>query len=111
MILTLSTIISISLCFFLKKIQRIIYATIASVEKWKEDDPPYSILFKIFAIDIPEELSNEVEKAKDDIAVKQIGIEWAIKQSKELKEAKVPVLHYYTMGQSEATKAIASQVF
>ncbi len=70
-----------------------------------------SILPKIFAIDIPEELSNAVEKAADDKAVKQIGIEWAIMQSKELKQAKVPVLHYYTMGQSEATKVIASQVF
>lgn len=70
-----------------------------------------SILPKVFAIDIPEDLANAVESAKDDAAVKQIGIEWAIQQSKELKTAKVPVLHYYTMGQSEATKAIASKVF
>jgi methylenetetrahydrofolate reductase (NADPH) len=70
-----------------------------------------TILPKIFHIDIPEALVNEVEKCKDDKAVKQVGIEWAIQQSKELKEAKTPVLHYYTMGLSEATKAIASQVF
>jgi len=70
-----------------------------------------SVLPKIFHIDIPEELSNAIENCKDDKAAKQIGIEWAIKQSKELKAAGVPVLHYYTMGLSEATKAIASQVF
>ncbi len=70
-----------------------------------------TILPKIFHIDIPEDLVLEVEKCKDDKAVKQVGIEWAIQMSKELKAAKVPVLHYYTMGLSEVTKKIASQVF
>ncbi len=60
---------------------------------------------------MPEDLVSAVEDCKDDKAVKQVGIEWAIQQSKELKAAGVPVLHYYTMGLSEATKAIASKVF
>jgi methylenetetrahydrofolate reductase (NADPH) len=70
-----------------------------------------TVLSKLFHIDFPEELVLEVEKCKDDKAVKQIGIEWAIQQSLELKNASIPVLHYYTMGLSEATKAIASKVF
>ncbi|MDZ4668245.1 MAG: methylenetetrahydrofolate reductase [NAD(P)H] [bacterium] len=70
-----------------------------------------TILPKIFHIDMPEDLVQAVEKCKDDKAVKQVGIEWAIQQSKELKAAKVPVLHYYTMGLSEVTKAIATEVF
>lgn len=70
-----------------------------------------SVLPKIFHIDLPEDLSNAIEACKDDKAVKQVGIEWAIQQSKELKAAKVPVLHYYTMSVAEATRAIASQVF
>ncbi len=70
-----------------------------------------SILPKIFHIDIPEALSNEIEKCKDDKAVKEVGIEWAIQQSKEQKAAGIPVLHYYTMGLADATKKIASQVF
>ena len=44
-------------------------------------------------------------------AVKEIGIEWCIQQSKELLERGAPVLHYYTMGKSEITKRIASSVF
>jgi methylenetetrahydrofolate reductase (NADPH) len=70
-----------------------------------------TVLPKVFHIDIPEELVLAVENCKDDKAVKQVGIEWAVEQSKQLKAAKVPVLHYYTMGLSEVTKAIASQVF
>ena len=66
---------------------------------------------KIFHIDLPDDLVSAVEDCKDDKAVKQVGIEWAIQQSKELKAAGVPVLHYYTMGLSEATKAIASEIF
>lgn len=66
---------------------------------------------KIFHIDIPEALSEAVENAKNDDAVKQIGIEWCIEQSKELRKANVPVLHYYTMGKSEATYKIAKEVF
>lgn len=70
-----------------------------------------TVLPKIFHIDIPEALSDAVEKAKDDKQVKEIGIEWAIQQCKELKAAGVPVLHFYTMGRSEATKKIAEAVF
>jgi methylenetetrahydrofolate reductase (NADPH) len=70
-----------------------------------------TVLPKIFHIDIPEALAEAVERAKDDRQVKEIGIEWAIQQCKELKAAGAPVLHFYTMGRSEATKAIAEQVF
>ena len=70
-----------------------------------------SVLSKMFHIDIPEELADEVENSKDDKAVKRVGVEWAINQSKELKAAGVPCLHYYTMSRSEATIEIAKAVF
>lgn len=64
-----------------------------------------------FFIHLPDDLVKAVEKAKNNEAVKQIGIEWAIAQSKELKAAHVPSLHYYTMGDSETTRKIAESVF
>lgn len=70
-----------------------------------------TVLPRIFHIDIPNELVTEVEKCKDDKQVKRVGIEWAIAQSKELKAAGVPCLHYYTMSRSEATIEIARSVF
>lgn len=66
---------------------------------------------KIFHIDLPEDLVDAVEACKNDADVKKIGIEWCIQQSKELKAAGVPVLHYYTMGKSEATYQVAREVF
>lgn len=70
-----------------------------------------NILPQVFRLNLPDTLVNEVEKCEDNKAIRQVGIEWAIAQSKELKEAGVPVVHYYSMGKSDNIKAIASQVF
>jgi len=70
-----------------------------------------SILPTIFYIDIPEELADEVEKCSDNAAVKQVGIEWAIRQSKELMKKGVPTLHFYSMGKSDPIYRIAKELF
>ena len=69
------------------------------------------VLPQIFRIDLPEDLINAVENAKSPAEIRQVGIEWAIEQSKELKAAGVPVLHYYSMGKSENIRQIAKAVF
>lgn len=70
-----------------------------------------TILPSIFHIDIPDDLYNEIEKCKDNAAIKEVGIEWGIQQSKELMEAGVPVLHYYSMGKSDSVYRIAKELF
>ena len=69
------------------------------------------LLPQVFRIDLPQDLIDAVETCKNNKEVRQIGIEWAIEQSKELKAAGVPVLHYYSMGKSDNIKAIAQAVF
>jgi methylenetetrahydrofolate reductase (NADPH) len=59
-----------------------------------------SIIPRTFYVDIPTELSDEILKCKDDTCVEQVGTEWLLAQSKELKAAGVPVLHYYTLGKA-----------
>ena len=70
-----------------------------------------SFLPKFFHIDYPVELSNELIKCKDNKAVEQVGIEWGIQQSKELKAHGVPCIHYYTMSNSTSVQKIAREVF
>jgi len=70
-----------------------------------------SFLPKFFHIDYPEALSKELLKCKSNSDVMQVGIEWGIQQSKELKAAGAPCIHYYTMSNSESVKAIANQIF
>jgi methylenetetrahydrofolate reductase (NADPH) len=70
-----------------------------------------TFLPKLFHIDYPEALAKELLKCKNNEAVKHLGIEWGIQQSKELKAQNVPGIHYYTMSNSDEVKAIASEVF
>jgi methylenetetrahydrofolate reductase (NADPH) len=66
---------------------------------------------RTFSIDIPEDLVLAVEKCADNQQVRQVGVEWAIEQSKELIKFGVPVLHFYTMGKSDNICKIAKAVF
>ncbi len=71
-----------------------------------------TLLPETFGCRIPEELEHEVLDHRDDkAAVRQIGTEWAIAQSRELKAAGVPVLHYYPMGKAENIVEIARTIF
>jgi methylenetetrahydrofolate reductase (NADPH) len=69
------------------------------------------ILPQVFRLDVPDTLITEVEKCTNNKQVRQLGIEWAIAQSKELVAAGVPVVHFYSMGKSDNIKAIAKEVF
>ncbi len=70
-----------------------------------------TFLPKFFKIDYPEALSKELLKCKDSKQVEELGIDWGIQQSKELKEAGVPCIHYYTMSNSSQVRAIAKEIF
>lgn len=70
-----------------------------------------NLLPQVFKIDLPQALVDAVDDCKDNKAVRQVGVEWCIQQSKELMAAGVPVLHYYSMGKSDNIKAIAKEVF
>jgi methylenetetrahydrofolate reductase (NADPH) len=69
------------------------------------------LLPHVFKIDLPENLITEVEKCKTNLAVRKVGVAFAIEQSKELLAAGVPVLHYYSMGKSDNVHAIAAALF
>ncbi|NVK50730.1 MAG: methylenetetrahydrofolate reductase [NAD(P)H] [Cyclobacteriaceae bacterium] len=70
-----------------------------------------TMLPRTFYLDLPDALMDELEKCKTNAEVKEVGIEWAIEQSKELIAAGVPSLHFYTMSKADATYKIAKEVF
>ena len=70
-----------------------------------------NMLPQTFNIDMPQELVKEVQKCTNNKQVKELGIEWAIVQSRELIAKGAPVLHFYTMGNSENIRKIAEAVF
>ena len=51
---------------------------------------------KHFYIDLPDELAEEIEKAKPEHVV-EIGVEWTAKQVEDLLNKNVPAIHFYIM--------------
>ena len=69
------------------------------------------LLPRSFHIDIPQELVSELSKAKTADAAYQVGIEWAIQQSRELLAHGAPAIHYYTMAKTDNVCRIVKEVF
>jgi methylenetetrahydrofolate reductase (NADPH) len=69
------------------------------------------MLPKVFHVDLPTDLSNAIMKCKNDLEVEQVGTEWLIQQSRELKKAGVPVLHYYTLGKPKVIENVVKATF
>ncbi len=69
-----------------------------------------TILPRTFHVDIPEDLSNAILKCKQDSEVEAVGAEWLLQQSKELKKAGVPVLHYYTLGKPKIIADVVKKI-
>jgi methylenetetrahydrofolate reductase (NADPH) len=70
-----------------------------------------TVLPQTFHVDLPEELVKAVSQCKDNRAVKQVGIEWATMQARELKAAGLPVIHFYTMSRTDNVAEIVKKIF
>lgn len=70
-----------------------------------------TLLPKTFHIDIPEELAAEMSRCKTNDDVKALGVEWGTAQARELKEANVPSIHFYTINATASVEKIAKKVY
>ena len=69
------------------------------------------VLPRIFRSSIPEELAAELRKCKTDDQAKEVGVEWGIKQAKELIAHGVPSLHFYSLMATESVRRIAKEIY
>jgi len=69
------------------------------------------MLPQTFHIDVPNDLVNAIKKCTTDKDAREVGIEWAIMQSKELISKGVPGIHYYTLGRSDNVARIVRASF
>ncbi len=70
-----------------------------------------SVIPSIFNVEIPLELSREIQQAKTEAACEQIGTEWLLAQCRDLLKQKVPVLHFYTLGKPQVVYNVLKQLF
>jgi methylenetetrahydrofolate reductase (NADPH) len=70
-----------------------------------------SVIPRTFHVDLPSDLSHALLACKTDDDCEKVGTEWLIEQSKALKKAGVPVLHYYTLGKPKVIWKTVREVF
>lgn len=70
-----------------------------------------NLLPQTFHIDVPNDLVSSIRKCKTDKEAREVGIEWAAMQSKELISEGVPGIHYYTLGRSDNIARIVKASF
>ena len=70
-----------------------------------------TVVPKTFHCDLPQALAKEIQKCKTDEDAKQVGIEWAVAQCKELMAHGVPSLHFYTVSAVDSIKEIAKRIY
>ena len=59
------------------------------------------MLPQTFHIDVPNDLVKAIKKCSTDKDAREVGIEWAVMQAKDLISKGVPGIHYYTLGRSD----------
>lgn len=65
---------------------------------------------KTFHCDMPQELAQEAVKCATDEDVRQLGIEWAVSQCKELYRSGVKDIHFYTVSAFKSMPDILKQI-
>jgi len=70
------------------------------------------LLPEAFFIDIPLPLTEAIREAGSDTeAVRRIGVDWCIRQCKELMDHGVPAVHFYTMSKSRGVAEVLRSCF
>lgn len=70
-----------------------------------------SIVPRTFHCDLPEPLARELQRCTTDAEVKEVGVEWAVGQCRELMAHGVPSLHFYTVSAVDSIAQIARRIY
>lgn len=70
-----------------------------------------TVLPKVFKVDLPTDLAEQLMKCKDDAMAKEVGVEWCVSQVKDLIAHGVPSIHFYSHNAINSVKNVVSQVF
>ncbi|MDR1332011.1 MAG: methylenetetrahydrofolate reductase [Tannerella sp.] len=70
-----------------------------------------TVLPRVFRSEIPEPLASELRKCSTDDEARAVGIEWSIRQCRDLIAHGVPSLHFYTLLASDSVYQIAKEVY
>lgn len=69
-----------------------------------------TVVPKTFHCDLPQELAAEAVKCKTDEDAQQLGVEWATEQCRQLFDAGVGRIHFYTVSAVNSVKTVAERL-
>lgn len=69
-----------------------------------------TVVPRTFHCDLPQELASEVVKCKTDDDAKTLGVEWTTEQCRQLYDAGVGNIHFYTVSAVESVKEVARRL-
>lgn len=69
-----------------------------------------TVVPRTFHCDLPQELASEVVKCKTDDDAKALGVEWTTEQCRQLYDAGVGNIHFYTVSAVESVKEVARRL-
>ena len=70
-----------------------------------------SMIPKTFKVDLPDDLVKEALKCKNEAEVQQVGVEWCVKQCRELMAHGVSSIHFYSIGAVDSIKEVAKEIY
>lgn len=70
-----------------------------------------TVLPKTFKVDIPDELVDMLSRCTDNLQAKEGGVEWAIRQSRDLIDHGYTHIHYYSHNAAASVEKIVAGVF
>ncbi|MDR2496575.1 MAG: methylenetetrahydrofolate reductase [Tannerellaceae bacterium] len=69
------------------------------------------VLPRVFRSELPEPLADELRKCRTDDDARLVGVEWGIRQCRDLIAHGVPGLHFYTFMASDSVYKIAREIY
>lgn len=69
-----------------------------------------TLLPKVFKVDLPTDLANELFRCTDDVQAKQVGVEWCAMQAADLYAHGVKSIHFYSHNATQSVRQIVSRV-
>lgn len=70
-----------------------------------------TVLPKVFHVDLPTELANELSNCRTDENAKQIGVEWCISQVRDLITHGIPSIHFYSQNAMQSVHKVATEIY
>lgn len=70
-----------------------------------------TVVPKTFKVDLPAELVEALHGCRSDEDAAQVGVEWCVNQCRELMNAGVPSIHFYSYSAVDSVCRVAEQIY